>query len=318
MFDLLGRCGRQPSPEAEDAARNQNIGDERQIALDIGLAGRRAPGHDDLGFCRQEHLGAVEPGAQIRQFLGELALALCPTAATREMQKRRYGRKEGEADQERNPCDLTVFRHSVDRETPNVGRRPARRYRTRDGTDGCRSRCGLGRRGFSRSRQRCDDPGVSSARCAVDRRPDDFRACPRRACCERAVEPTTPSLRRLSPHQALPPVHVPCPLRPCGAGPLRSRRRTLGGLRQEPSESLKHSLSRLAFEGRSSCRPIWLDGCGANVTAPVAEFKKRAGRWSRPAFLRMFGSVPPDADRLQYRYWSDLKGPEGGSPRYVA
>ena len=219
MIELLSRRGRQPGSEPEDAARDQDIGDEGKIALDIGFPGRRAPGHDDLGFSRQEHLGPVEPGAEVRQFLVELTFVLGPTATARKVQQRRHGREQGEAHEERNTGDLAMLRHAVDRETPNIGRGPGRGNRTRKRTDGGRGGRGFGRRRLGRSRKGCGDPGVSSRRCAVERWPDDSRATHRWACRGKAVEQTTPSLRRLSPFQALPPLHKPCPLRPCDAVP---------------------------------------------------------------------------------------------------
>ena len=127
MIERLGRRGGQPRAEAQDASRHHHVGDERQVALDVGFARRGAPGDDDLDLGRQEHLGTVEPAAQVRHLGVEAALALEPAPAAGEMEQGRDGGEQREADQQRDAGDLAVVRHAVERRDPEIGCREGRR-----------------------------------------------------------------------------------------------------------------------------------------------------------------------------------------------
>ena len=140
MFELLRRGRRQPRAEAEDAARHRRVRDQRQIALDVGLAGGRPPGDDDLRFGREEHLGAVELGARLGQLAGQLLLALGPAASRRKMQQRRDGGEQHEADARSDrPANSPWSAIDVqrDRRTSAARRRPTsgRSGRCRDDRD---------------------------------------------------------------------------------------------------------------------------------------------------------------------------------------
>ena len=67
LLEFLRRLRWQPGAEAKHPARRRCIGDERDVAFDVGLAIGRTPRNDDLRFGGQEHIGAVEGGTGARQ-----------------------------------------------------------------------------------------------------------------------------------------------------------------------------------------------------------------------------------------------------------
>ena len=127
-FELLRRVRRQPGAEAENAARDRRIGDEAEIAFDLGLAARAAPGDDDLRLGREKDLGAIELGAQIVEFEREGRLRLRPSPMFAQMQKRGDRREQHEADDQREPDDdVLIFAQVIEHRQRIVRLRQSRR-----------------------------------------------------------------------------------------------------------------------------------------------------------------------------------------------
>ena len=59
---VAGRIGLEPGAEGEHALRRVAAGDQRGIADDFGLVGRRRPGDEDLRLREQQAIGAVDGG----------------------------------------------------------------------------------------------------------------------------------------------------------------------------------------------------------------------------------------------------------------
>ena len=83
----LGLIGRQPGAEAEHAARRRRIDRQTHVALDLRLAARAGPDHDELGFRGEKGAGALDLLAQLLDFRGKLRLAPRPAPPPGEMEQ---------------------------------------------------------------------------------------------------------------------------------------------------------------------------------------------------------------------------------------
>ena len=130
---LLGDGGRKPGAEPQDAPGVGRIGDERQVALDVGIAVGASPGDDDLRLGGEKHVGTIEFGAHRIDVLDERDLALHPTPASRQVAERGQrhekdqGENEGQAGdvvrlvQTRQECRALRLRSSCDRRLQKDG-----------------------------------------------------------------------------------------------------------------------------------------------------------------------------------------------------
>ncbi len=92
------RLGRgQPASEREDAAVCVAVRQESQIALDLRLTTRSAPGHDDLRIGGEQDVRPVASRAQAGILGEDLRLALDPAPALADVNDRGRGREDDEA-----------------------------------------------------------------------------------------------------------------------------------------------------------------------------------------------------------------------------
>ncbi len=107
-FELLGRIRRQPGAEAENAPRDRLVGDEAQIAFNLGFMVRAVPGDDDLRLGREKDLRAIEFGAHIVEFERIGRVLLLPFARFAQVQKRGDRGEHDKADEQREAENVLI------------------------------------------------------------------------------------------------------------------------------------------------------------------------------------------------------------------
>jgi hypothetical protein len=130
--------GREPRAEGQRASHRGAFAGDRGIALAVGLAVAAAPGHHELAFRSDEHLGPVLGAAQGGDVAGEAALALVPFAPLAQMQERRGRREDDEAGEDGGAHG--VLRLEAARKREEVGADAGARGTCRNGRsdEGCR------------------------------------------------------------------------------------------------------------------------------------------------------------------------------------
>ena len=99
-FQRLGGSRREPGAEGQRLARTVDVADQRQVARDVRLVRRCAPGDEDLRLGGEENIGAVQIGAGGGEIRRQHGFAGSPCPAASQMDQRGGGGDAGQGDHE--------------------------------------------------------------------------------------------------------------------------------------------------------------------------------------------------------------------------